>query len=226
MGAVVELIGASKSYPSNGSVVHALRNATLAIEPGSFTALVGRSGCGKTTLLSLAGAVDLPTAGDVRIEGASTLQMNEAELSRLRRTRIGFIFQFFHLLPTLTVAENIALPLLLESRKDSSGQQARTEELMAALGLRDRARHFPHQLSGGEAQRVAIARALAINPAVIVADEPTGNLDSANAEIVLEWLRRIATERGNAVLMATHSHEAAAFASRVIEMRDGQLLTS
>jgi ABC-type lipoprotein export system ATPase subunit len=221
---VLELIGASKVYMTNGTAVHALREATLTLPEGSFTALVGRSGCGKTTLLSLAGAVDLPTSGDVRIEGVSTRELNDAELSRLRRTRIGFVFQFFHLLPTLTVAENVSLPLLLEKRTLSADGQSRVAELMERLGLSDRAKHFPHQLSGGEMQRVAIARALVHQPRMVVADEPTGNLDSTNAQGVLDWLQRIASEMGRTVLMATHSREAAAFASRVIEMRDGRLL--
>jgi ABC-type lipoprotein export system ATPase subunit len=223
---VVELISASRSYESNGMVVHALRDASIALDEGSFTAVVGRSGCGKTTLLSLAGAVDLPTSGDVRIDGVSTRRMNDAELSRLRRTRIGFVFQFFHLLPTLTVTENVSLPLLLEHRALSDEGTGRVQELLETMGLGGRAKHFPHQLSGGEMQRVAIARALAHRPRVVIADEPTGNLDSANAENVLQWLRRIASEMGHTVLMATHSREAAAFASRVVGMRDGRLLGS
>ena len=226
MAAVVELIAAARSYQTNGTVVHALRDASLSLPERSFTTLVGRSGCGKTTLLSLAGAVDLPTSGDVRIDGVSTLQLSDAELSRLRRTRIGFVFQFFHLLPTLTVAENVSLPLLLEHRKPSGEGAARAQELLETLGLADRAQHFPHQLSGGEMQRVAIARALVHQPRLVIADEPTGNLDNANAENVLRWLQRIANEMGHTVLMATHSREAAAFAARIIEMRDGRLLNS
>jgi len=224
MRPVVELIEASKLYRSNGEVVHALRAANLVLAEGSFTAVVGRSGCGKSTLLSLAGAVDLPTSGDVRIENVSTRQLSDADLSRLRRRQIGFVFQFFHLLPTLTVMENVALPLLLEHARMTAELQQRITGLLADLNLAEKARQFPHQLSGGEMQRVAIARALAHSPRLIIADEPTGNLDSVNAENVLQWLARISRQMGRTVLMATHSREAASAASNVIEMRDGRLL--
>src|SRR3990172_6734912 len=194
MRPVLELIEASKLYRTNGDVVYALRKASLALEEGSFTAVVGRSGCGKSTLLSLAGAVDLPTTGDVRIDNVSTSQLNDSDLSRLRRNRIGFVFQFFHLLPTLTVTENVALPLLLEHSKMSAERQQTIAGLLDRLGLANKARQFPHQLSGGEMQRVAIARALAHQPRLVIADEPTGNLDSANAENVLQWLVIISRE--------------------------------
>ena len=223
MPPVVELIQASKTYSANGSVVYAVREADLALEPGSFTTIVGRSGCGKSTLLNLAGAVDLPTSGEVRIGQQSTGQMSDPELSRLRRTRIGFVFQFFNLLPTLTVAENVAVPLWLD-RKNVSGEfERRVANLLELVGVAEKSRHFPHQLSGGEMQRVAIARALVHEPAVVIADEPTGNLDSSNAEIVLRLLERISREMGRTVLMATHSREAAEFASRVLAMQDGRL---
>jgi len=223
---VVELIQASKTYSADGSVVYAVREADLALEPGSFTAVVGRSGCGKSTLLNLAGAVDLPTSGDVRIGEQSTRRMTDADLSRLRRTRIGFVFQFFNLLPTLTVAENMAVPLWLDGKTRTGEVQPRVANLLAMVGLAEKARVFPHQLSGGEMQRVAIARALVHEPALIIADEPTGNLDSGNAEIVLQLLQRTTREMGRTVLMATHSREAAEFASRVISMRDGRLVSS
>jgi len=226
MHPVVELVEASKLYRTNGDAVCALRQASLALEEGSFTAVVGRSGCGKSTLLSLAGAVDLPTSGDVRIDGVSTRQLSDSDLSRLRRRQIGFVFQFFHLLPTLTVTENVALPLLLEHSKLSGEMETGIAELLDEMGLAHKARHFPHQLSGGEMQRVAIARALAHHPRVVIADEPTGNLDSVNAESVLQWLAKISNQMGRTVLMATHSREAAAVASRVIEMRDGKLLNA
>ncbi|MBI4481161.1 MAG: ABC transporter ATP-binding protein [Acidobacteria bacterium] len=226
MRPVVELVEASKLYRTYGDAVCALRQASLALEEGSFTAVVGRSGCGKSTLLSLAGAVDLPTSGDVRIDGVSTSQLSDADLSRLRRRQIGFVFQFFHLLPTLTVTENVALPLLLEHRKMSGELEKGIADLLEEIGLAHKARHFPHQLSGGEMQRVAIARALAHHPRVVIADEPTGNLDSVNAESVLQWLAKISNQMGRTVLMATHSREAAAVASRVIEMRDGKLLNA
>ncbi|HWP86084.1 MAG TPA: ABC transporter ATP-binding protein [Terriglobia bacterium] len=224
MRPVVEMIAVHKHYHANGGVIQALRDVNLVLEEGSFTALVGRSGCGKSTLLSLAGAVDLPTSGEVRIDAVATSQLDDEALSRLRRTRIGFVFQFFHLLPTLSVSENIALPLLLDPQGRASQARARAAELAERMGLAEKADLYPHQLSGGEMQRVAIARALAADPALIIADEPTGNLDSANAAMVLEWIARISHEMGRTVLMATHSREAAAAASRVIEMRDGKLL--
>ena len=226
MPPVVEFIRASKVYRADGNAVYAVQEVDLALEPGSFVAIVGRSGCGKSTLLNLAGAVDLPTSGEVRIEQHSTGRLNDNDLSRLRRTRIGFVFQFFNLLPTLTVAENIELPLLLDGKKPSETLREWVGSLLERVGLPEKARHFPHQLSGGEMQRVAIARALAPEPGVVIADEPTGNLDSANAEIVLRLLQQISREKGRTVLMATHSREAAEFASRVIQMRDGHLVTS
>jgi ABC-type lipoprotein export system ATPase subunit len=218
------MIAASKLYNANSEVVYALRDANLTLEEGSFTAVMGRSGCGKSTLLSLAGAVDLPTHGDVRIENVSTRQLTDLDLSRLRRRRIGFVFQFFHLLPTLTAMENVTLPLLLDQVRMTPDLKQRVVALLSRLDLGEKAAQFPHQLSGGEMQRVAIARALVHDPKLIIADEPTGNLDSSNARNVLHWLARISSEMGRTVLMATHSREAAAAASTVIEMRDGRLL--
>jgi ABC-type lipoprotein export system ATPase subunit len=220
----VEFIEASKVYQTGGDAVFAVRGVNLALAEGSFTAVVGRSGCGKSTLLSLAGAVDVPTSGDVRFENVSTRQLSDAELSRLRRTQIGFVFQFFHLLPTLTAMENVALPLLLDHVRMTPEVEQRIIALLADFDLAEKARHFPHQLSGGEMQRVAIARALAPDPRLIIADEPTGNLDSTNGAHILRWLRRISSDMGRTILMATHSREAASAASAVIEMRDGRLL--
>ncbi|MBI4444027.1 MAG: ABC transporter ATP-binding protein [Acidobacteria bacterium] len=222
------MIRASKVYSANGNAVYAVREVDLVLERGSFTAVVGRSGCGKTTLLNLAGAVDLPTSGEVRIEQRSTRGLTDDDLSRLRRTRIGFIFQFFHLLPTLTVAENVELPLLLDRSRYSAAEdrkaRERVRELLAMIEIENQERYFPHQLSGGQMQRVAVARALVHRPTLVLADEPTGNLDSASAETVLLLLRRISREMGHTVLMATHSREAAEFASRALQMRDGCLL--
>ena len=224
---IVELIQASRSYRADGNVVHAVQEADLSLPEGSFTAIVGRSGCGKSTLLNLAGAVDLPTSGEVLIEQLSTGKLDDRGLSRLRRTRVGFIFQFFHLLPTLTVAENVELPLLLGLPEDGSGtrngRRERVTQLLEMVGIQGKSNCFPHQLSGGEMQRVAIARALVNKPKVVIADEPTGNLDSSNAGIVLRLLRHISSEMGHTVLMATHSREAAESASRVVSMQDGRL---
>ncbi len=224
MSPVVELVQASRAYPAEGTEVYAVREANLTLEAGSFTAIVGRSGCGKSTLLNLAGAVDLPTSGEVRIGERSTGRMTDSELSRLRRTRVGFAFQFFNLLPTLTVAENVAVPLWLDGKSRGDEVEQRTAGLLDLVGLGHKSPFFPHQLSGGEMQRVAIARALVHDPAVLIADEPTGNLDSSNAEVVLQLLDRISRQMGRTVLMATHSREAAAFASRVLSMRDGRLI--
>ena len=227
---VVELKRAGKVYRAGGNLVTALHEADLTLTKSSFTAIVGRSGCGKSTLLNLAGAVDLPSSGEVRIEQRSTRDMNDDELSCLRRTRIGFVFQFFNLLPTLTVEENVGLPLLLDLKRVPSKRAAelrkRVMELLEMVGLVEKAARFPHQLSGGEMQRAAIARALVHQPSVVIADEPTGNLDSGNALTVLRLLQQISREMGHTVLMATHSREAADAASRVLSMRDGRLLPS
>ncbi|MBI4459259.1 MAG: ABC transporter ATP-binding protein [Acidobacteria bacterium] len=219
------MIRASKVYQGNSNAVQALREVDLVLAPGSFTAIVGRSGCGKSTLLNLAGAVDLPTSGEVRIEQRSTRNLNDRELSRLRRTRIGFVFQFFNLLPTLNVTENVELPLWLEGATSGEKARERAGAVLHMVGLEAKTGSFPHQLSGGEMQRAAIARALVHEPSIVIADEPTGNLDSTNAETVLRLLQEI-SKAGRAVLMATHSREAAEFASRIVAMRDGQLSIS
>ena len=221
---VVELVQASRAYPADGTQVYAVREADLALDAGSFTAIVGRSGCGKSTLLNLAGAVDLPTSGEVWIGEQSTRRMTDSELSRLRRTYVGFVFQFFNLLPTLTVGENVAMPLWLDGKRRGDEVAERTAGLLELVGLEHKSPFFPHQLSGGEMQRVAIARALIHDPVVLIADEPTGNLDSSNAEVVLQLLDRISRQMGRTVLMATHSREAAEVSSRVLSMRDGRLI--
>jgi ABC-type lipoprotein export system ATPase subunit len=213
---MLELRGVSKSYGS----LEVLHEVSLVAGPRTVTALLGRSGCGKTTLLNLAGAMDFPTAGDVLIDGRPTTALSESELTGLRRTRIGFVFQFFQLLPTLTAAENVELPLLL-----AGARRARQTALdrLAWVGIPEKARALPFQLSGGQMQRVAIARALVHSPDLLIADEPTGNLDSASGDQVLGLIRRAAADLGATVLMATHSAEAAAIADRRIRMRDGRI---
>jgi ABC-type lipoprotein export system ATPase subunit len=183
-------------------------------------ALVGRSGCGKSTLLHLAGAMDFPTQGHVLLDGVRTDALSEAGLTQLRREKVGFIFQSFQLLHTLSVVENVELPLLLASRADA---RARGMERLAAVGLADLAHRMPHQLSGGQMQRVAIARALVHGPRILLADEPTGNLDSATGNAILDLLRRIATEQRTTILMATHSAESSAYVDVVVRMRDGRI---
>ncbi len=218
--ALLELEEVSKSYRTDGVTVEALRGVSLKVDAGEFVALVGRSGCGKTTLLNLAGAMDQPTAGEVRIAGVSTRRLNDAALARLRRTSVGFVFQSFQLLGTLTAVENVELPLLVAGQ---AGARRAALERLDWVGLADLANRYPHQLSGGQMQRVAIARALAASPRLILADEPTGNLDSATAESIVGLLGRIASEQGAAVLMATHSQEAAAACHRLIRLRDGRI---
>ncbi|MGI4830413.1 MAG: ABC transporter ATP-binding protein [Janthinobacterium lividum] len=209
-----------KEYTTEGGRVRALNEVTLNVAAGSFFALVGRSGCGKSTLLNLAGAMDFPSGGQVLLDGVGTAHLKDAELTRLRREKVGFVFQSFQLIQTLSVAENVELPLLL-----AGGKQARMRALdqLEAVGLGEFAERMPHQLSGGQMQRVAIARALVAGPRLVLADEPTGNLDTTTGNSILELLRSICRERNATILMATHSGEAAAFADAVVHMRDGQI---
>jgi ABC-type lipoprotein export system ATPase subunit len=215
---VMEHVG--KVYRSDGQPVRALEDVSLEISPGSLGALVGRSGCGKSTLLNLAGAMDFPTSGQVLWEGVSTSSLNDAGLTRLRREKVGFVFQSFQLLPTLTVVENVELPLLLAGR---AGARAAATEMLHWVELDGLAGRYPHQLSGGEMQRTAIARALVHGPRLLLADEPTGNLDTATGNVILRLLSRVAAEQKTAVLMATHSDEAAAIAGTIFQMRDGRI---
>jgi len=219
---ILEAIDLSKIYDGGETRVQALRTASLSLERGDFVALMGPSGCGKSSLLHLCGAMDRPTSGRIVIEGTPLQGLDDLGLTRLRRTRIGFVFQFFNLLPTLTVGENVALPLLLAgvSKTKAEGEASRWID---RVGLASRQEHYPQQLSGGEMQRTALARAVAHHPALLLADEPTGNLDSGNSRRVLELLRELNDETGVAVLLATHSGEIAAGAKRVLRMRDGVL---
>lgn len=210
----------AKTYVTDGQTVNALNGVSLDVRRGEFVALVGRSGCGKSTLLNLSGAMDFPTGGRVLLDGTSTSELNENGLTRLRREKVGFIFQSFQLLNTLTVLENVELPLLLSGEANTLERAAAKLELveMADLGSR-----MPHQLSGGQMQRVAIARAMVHAPKLLLADEPTGNLDTQTGDLVLRLLRRIADEQATAILMATHSLEAADIADAVVRMRDGKV---
>jgi ABC-type lipoprotein export system ATPase subunit len=218
--ALLQVRNVSKIYQTDTAPVLALRDVSLEVDTGDFVALVGKSGCDKSTLLNLCGAMDFPTSGEVAIGGQITSRLSDAALTRLRRENVGFIFQSFQLLHTLTAVENVELPLLLARRRNA--RQTALERLrwveMDALAHR-----LPHQLSGGEQQRVAIARALVHNPRLVLADEPTGNLDTATGSLVLNLLRRIVDELGVAVIMASHSAESAAAVDRVIRMRDGQI---
>ena len=218
--AILEFTNVSKDYITEGQSVPALHEVTLNVEAGQFVALVGRSGCGKSTLLNLAGAMDFPTSGQVRVGGAVTSTLDDAGLTRLRRTKVGFIFQSFQLLNTLSVVENVELPLML------AGVGSATEKAFECLrltGMQDYAGRMPYQLSGGQMQRVGIARALVHEPVVLLADEPTGNLDTVTGDGILELLRGIAAGGGTAVVMATHSLEAAALTDRTVRLRDGRI---
>ncbi len=210
-----------KDYINEGERVRALDGVSLQVPSGQFVALVGRSGCGKSTLLHLAGALDFPTAGHVRLDGTATDQLNEAGLTRLRRENVGFVFQSFQLLNTLSVVENVEVPLLLA---DAANPRPRAMERLTDVGLAEFANRMTHQLSGGQMQRVAIARALVHTPQVILADEPTGNLDTATGNAIIELLRRLCSDQGLTVLMATHSMEASASADKIVRMRDGRIV--
>jgi putative ABC transport system ATP-binding protein len=216
---VLEARGLAKTYDTGGVKVLALRGVDLAIERGEFVAIMGPSGCGKSTLLNLLAGLDRPTAGEVRLDGERIDQLSESELARLRRRKIGFVFQFFNLLPTLTAVENVELPLLLIGRRRKDARRA-ADELMSELGVGDKQAAAPVQLSGGQQQRVALARALANTPDIVLGDEPTGNLDSAAAREVLGLLRA-ARDRGQTLLIVTHDARVAAAADRVITLRDG-----
>ena len=216
---LLRLENITKDYSSDGELVRALNGVSLDVEAGEFIALMGKSGCGKSTLLNLSGAMDFPTSGRVLLDGQVTSELGDAGLTRLRREKVGFVFQSFQLLNTLTVLENVALPLLLSGQRDSG---AARERLML-VGMEDYVTRYPYQLSGGQMQRVGIARALVHRPRLLLADEPTGNLDTATGEAVLEVLRKVAKEQGAAILMATHSLESAAVADRVVRMRDGHI---
>ncbi|MFZ6002550.1 MAG: ABC transporter ATP-binding protein [Actinomycetota bacterium] len=218
--ALLELVGVSKRYEQGGDAVVALDEVDLSVEEGETLALVGRSGSGKSTLLHLAGGLDRPDAGTVRLGGRDLASLSVGERARLRRREIGFIFQFFHLVPGLTVAENVELPLLLDKRKDRAG---RIPNLLERLGLGHRAQHQPGQLSGGEMQRTAIARALVAGPKLVLADEPTGNLDSTSGAVILDLLAEVVADSGAALVLVTHDEAAAARTGRTIHVRDGRL---
>ena len=210
----------TKTYFSDGQPVHALNGVSLAVHAGEFVALVGRSGCGKSTLLNLAGAMDSPTSGRVLLNGVATSELNDFGLTRLRRENVGFIFQSFQLLNTLSVMENVELPLMLAGE---SNTRERAQEQLELVELGPLGSRMAHQLSGGQMQRVAIARAMVHRPKLLLADEPTGNLDTATGNVILELLRRIANEQQTAIFMATHSLEAASVADTVVKMRDGRI---
>jgi putative ABC transport system ATP-binding protein len=213
---VLEIDNVVKDY---APAVRALAGVSLSVQTAQFVCLVGRSGCGKSTLLNLAGAMDFPTSGIVRIKGQPTSSLDDGGLTKIRREQIGFIFQSFQLLPTLTVTENVELPLMLARKPNARAAAKNRLREVEMEGYEDR---MPYQLSGGQMQRVAIARALVHSPCLLLADEPTGNLDSMTGDLILRLLRKIASS-GTAIIMATHSAEAAAISDKVVRMRDGQI---
>jgi ABC-type lipoprotein export system ATPase subunit len=217
---ILTLQNVTKDYFTEEQSVRALNNLSLEVSRGEFIALVGRSGCGKSTLLSLAGAMDFPSSGVVLVDGVATASLRDDALARIRREKIGFVFQSFQLIHTLTVLENVELPLLLAGKRD-----ARTvaRERLSWVELDELGARYPHQLSGGQMQRVAIARALVQNPAILLADEPTGNLDTSTGSLILQLLQRLTHQQNTATMMATHSVEAAGLADVVVKLRDGEI---
>jgi putative ABC transport system ATP-binding protein len=214
----VRALDARKIYDGSGDEpVHALDGVSLDVRAGEMVALVGPSGCGKSTLLNLIGCVDLPSGGTIEVDGRATSALDDDALTALRRERIGTVFQFFNLLPAMTIAETVAL-----QRRPRSEIDARVAAALEAVGIGNKARSYPSQVSGGQMQRAAIARATIHDPAIVLADEPTGNLDSQSGAVVLALLRTYATN-GQAILMATHSSEAASVCDRVIRMQDGRI---
>ena len=222
---VIELENATKIYKIGDVETRALDEVTLSIEEGEFTTIVGPSGSGKTTMLQLMGCLDQPNSGIVKINGQDVTQYSKNKRADLRREMIGFIFQFFALVPVLNAYENVELPLLLNGVK-SSERKERVMGLLDAVGLSDRVKHRPDQLSGGQQQRVAIARALAPDPLLVLADEPTANLDTENGQQAMEIMRRLNEETGTAFVFATHDPRVMSFAKRVVEMQDGKIISN
>ena len=215
----VRAVGLVKSYAQGDDVVHALRGVDLVVQPGEFVAVTGASGSGKSTLLHMIGALDRPDSGSVELEGRPLMDLSDEELALVRRRRLGFVLQFFNLLPTMTAWENVSFPLTLDGVSDA---RERAEQVLESVGLADRVTHRPSQLSGGEQQRVALARALVTKPALVLADEPTGNLDSLTGEDILKLLRRSADE-GQTIVMVTHDPRSASYADRCVRLADGML---
>jgi putative ABC transport system ATP-binding protein len=221
--AILKAENLTKVYGHGSTAVKALDHVNLSVEPQEFVAIMGPSGSGKSTLLHLLGGLDTPTEGRVLLDGVDLSKLSDKELTVLRRNKIGFVFQFFNLIPVLTVLENVALPLVLNGSPQGEAIE-RAKVWLKRMELADRMHRRPSELSGGEQQRVALARALVTEPAVILADEPTGNLDSRRAEEMMGWLRRAVDEWGRTVVMVTHDPRMAAYADRIIFMKDGTIV--
>ncbi|MBN1887835.1 MAG: ABC transporter ATP-binding protein [Thermoflexales bacterium] len=223
MAEILETKGLSKQYQMGEVMVDALRGVDFQVQKGQFVAIMGPSGAGKSTLLHLLGGLDSPSDGDVLLGGKRLAHLSDDQITIVRRREVGFIFQFYNLLPTLTAAENVALPLLIDGKRGED-YAAKVDELLELVGLGDRRDHKPDQLSGGQQQRVAIARAFVNDPKIVLADEPTGNLDSKSGTAVLELLRKTCQELGATVAMVTHDPRAASYADRVVFLKDGQIV--
>jgi len=220
---LVQANGLTKIYGEGDTAVTALDHVALDVEAGEFVAVMGPSGCGKSTLLHLLGGLDRATEGEVRIEGLALQDLSDDALTELRRRRIGFIFQFYNLIPMLDATENAALPILLDGQNASQARD-KAAQWLERVGLGDRLKSRPDQLSGGQQQRVAVARALVAEPQLVLADEPTGNLDSHSASEIADLLRQVADEWGRAVIMVTHDSRIAAYADRILFLRDGEIV--
>jgi len=220
---LVTAVDLTKQYDIGPKTVSALQGVCLQVEVGAFASIMGPSGSGKSTLLHLLGALDKPTSGKVTIDGADLVSLNDEQLTSFRRRKLGFVFQFFNLLPTMNAWENVALPLLLDGRKLAEVRD-RAVDLLDRVGLAKRQDHKPAQLSGGEMQRVAIARALAADPVLLLADEPTGNLDSRSGEAVLELLKQTTKQEGKTVIMVTHDRRAALTGDQLVVLEDGMVV--
>jgi putative ABC transport system ATP-binding protein len=216
---MIELRGVSKTVESGGRPLTILHSLDYTIASGQFVAIVGPSGSGKSTLLGLLAGLDAPTTGAIVVDGIDITQLTEDGLAKLRGEKIGFVFQFFHLVPSLTAFENVLVPMEIAGRRDAT---SRAQQLVAEVGLTDRAHHYPSQLSGGEQQRIAIARALANDPAIVLADEPTGNLDSTTGRHIMELLVGVHRARGSTLVLVTHDAELAALADTRLVLRDGR----
>jgi putative ABC transport system ATP-binding protein len=219
---MIRCLEVRKVYKQGENEITALAGISLDIVKGSFAVIMGPSGSGKSTLLHLIGGLDRPSSGELLVDGRLIGQMADDRVTLFRRNKIGFVFQFFNLLPTLTALENVALPLVLDGRSKFEAEQ-RAQALLNKVGLEERKKHLPEELSGGEIQRVAMARALAFDPPILLADEPTGNLDSKNGTAILAMLRQVSKEDGCTVVMVTHSEEAAGYGDRKIYLRDGRI---
>ncbi len=220
---IIELRNVKKIYKMNGVETHALRGVDLQIRKKEFLAIMGPSGSGKSTLLHMIGALDIPTSGQIILDGIDISILHESDLARLRGKKIGFVFQFFNLHPTLTAFENIELPMMI-IEKEKNVRRKKVEELLKSVGLEHRAHHLPSQLSGGEHQRVAIARALANDPEIILADEPTGNLDTKTEAEIMEYLLKLQEEKQMTVAIITHEKEIAEYARKIVNLVDGKIL--